>query len=332
MPLLLDNTTPNRAMARVLPAGTRLCNGAYEVQALLGAGSFGAVYRAQDTRSGGTLALKTEPLECATPQLAIEYAVLTTALRHKEGLPEAKWVGHCAATQLKVLAMPLLGASVEALRAASAGALPLPLHVVQYVATQTLERLRACHEEHVAHRDLKPENLVFESGGVPEVAEALLRRAGAAPGAGGAAERPPRRRPPRVFLIDFGLCKVVRDPKTGAHIPLLTDKRLAGTPRFASLAAHRGLEQSRRDDLESLLYVLLFLARNRLPWEGLGAAAGASDDNFAAIADVKERLPPAELCAGLPPAFALTLEHARALAFEDMPNYTLLLRWWSVPM
>ncbi len=129
-------------------------------------------------------------------------------------------------------------------------------------------------------------------------------------------------------------------------------KSLAGTPRYASLAAHRGLEQSRRDDLESLLYVLLHLARGALPWQsefmsaadaaaaaaekvrrggggdGGGGDSAADDADFSTIAAIKARLTPREMCAGLPAAFEITLEHARNLAFDAMPDYALLSRAW----
>lgn len=333
----------SRYEAHVLARGALLCGGVYSIRALLGCGSFGAVYDAVDMRSNCSVALKTEVVSQTSPQLGIEWMALDRHLRYKEGIPRAIWFGTCKDAMLNVLVMQRLGTSVDALRAAVADAggdarakivAPLPLYIVQYIALQALERLQACHEEWLAHRDLKPENLLFESGGVAEVGAVLLAPAAASDAAAAIAAGTTPRTWPRVYLIDFGLCKMLRRAD-GRHIAVTHGKSLAGTPRYASLAAHRGVEQSRRDDLESLLYVLLHLARGSLPWQSefmapadAAAAAADGDDSFATIAAIKARMTPQELCAGLPAAFEVTLEHARSLAFDAMPDYALLSRAW----
>ena len=72
-----------------------------------------------------------------------------------------------------------------------------------------------------------------------------------------------------VHLIDFGLSKRYRDPKTHQHIPYKENKNLTGTARYASINAHLGIEESRRDDLESIGYMLVYLAQGYLPWQGV---------------------------------------------------------------
>jgi serine/threonine protein kinase len=143
------------ASPQSLKRGTLLCGGAYSIRALLGCGSFGAVYDAVDMRSGCGVALKTEALSAASPQLGIEWMALDRHLRYKEGIPRVIWFGPCEDAGVEVLVMQRLGASVDALRAAVAAAggdasanivAPLPLYVVQYIALQALERLQSCHD------------------------------------------------------------------------------------------------------------------------------------------------------------------------------------------
>lgn len=151
-----------------------------------------------------------------------------------------------------------------------------------------ISRLQYIHSRNFVHRDLKPSNILV---GVENRASI-------------------------VHVIDFGLSKQFRSPETHLHIPLRGGRGLTGTLTFASINSHAGLEVGRRDDLESLAYILIYFLRGDLPWEGL------ADTEL--VAQQKSERSAAELCHGLPIEFATLLDHARSLQFEDKPDYSYL--------
>jgi serine/threonine protein kinase len=101
-----------------------------------------------------------------------------------------------------------------------------------------------------------------------------------------------------VHIIDFGLAKRYKDPRTGQHIPHKTSKSLTGTARYASLNTHIGIEQSRRDDIEGIIYVLLYFLKGSLPWQGL--TAHNRNDKYKKIMELKMSISTENLCKGCP--------------------------------
>ncbi|EPY79948.1 Casein kinase I, alpha isoform (CKI-alpha) (CK1) isoform 3-like protein [Camelus ferus] len=123
----------------------------------------------------------------------------------------------------------------------------------------------------------------------------------------------------KLFLIDFGLAKKYRDNRTRQHIPYREDKNLSGTARYASISAHLGIEQSHRDDMESLGDVLMYFNRTTLPWQGLKAAT--KKQKLKKIREKKMSTPAEVLCKGFPAGFATYLHYGRGLRFEEAPDY-----------
>ena len=151
-------------------------------------------------------------------------------------------------------------------------------------------------------------------------------------GLGGAARE-------QLFLIDFGLARRCVNMKTGQHIPMQTGKNLTGTARYASLNTHRGYEQSRRDDLESAAYLLIYLLKGELPWQHIRAEtkyekyqqigytrhAVLKVLTFLCVnSHMKETLSIERLCKGLPTHVAQFLRYCRQLKFEEKPSYHYL--------
>jgi len=129
-----------------------------------------------------------------------------------------------------------------------------------------------------------------------------------------------------VYIIDFGLAKRYRDNVTSYHIPYKENKSLTGTARYASINTHLGCEQSRRDDLESLGYVLIYFIRGSLPWQGLRAVT--KKQKYDKISEKKLATPVEVLCKVKENAdwakFGEYLTYCRNLKFDARPEYTYL--------
>ncbi len=127
------------------------------------------------------------------------------------------------------------------------------------------------HSKHYLHRDMKPENFLIGAG----------------------------ERSSTIYVIDFGLSKSFVAPATGRHIPYRNNKQLTGTARYASLNTHLGIEQSRRDDVEGIFYVILYFLRGgSLPWQGLPAKN--QKEKYRRILEKKISTAPETLCKGFP--------------------------------
>jgi serine/threonine protein kinase len=190
-----------------------------------------------------------------------------------------KWYGQEG--DYNVMAMELLGPSLEDLF--NFCHRKFSLKTVLMIAIQTITRIEYLHSRSFIHRDIKPDNFLMGLGKHSET----------------------------IYLIDFGLSKRYRDPKTHVHIPYREGKNLTGTARYASINTHLGLEQSRRDDLESLGYVLMYFNRGSLPWQGLKAAT--KKQKYQKISDKKANTPIEVLCKGFPAEFAIYLNYCRSL-------------------
>lgn len=123
-----------------------------------------------------------------------------------------------------------------------------------------------------------------------------------------------------VYLIDFGLSKEFRDPSTHQHIRYSRGRGLVGTTTFASIHSHLGSELGRRDDLESLAYILLYFLRGSLPWQGLRKVNDIARS---------KRMATRNLCHGLPVEFRDFLDYCRSLDFDARPDYDRFFRLFS---
>ncbi|KAL6845362.1 hypothetical protein ACP4OV_024857 [Aristida adscensionis] len=214
------------------------------------------------------------------------------AIKLHSGIPNVRWFG--VEGDYNVLVMDLLGPSLEDLF--NFCSRKRSLKTVLMLADQMINRVEFVHSKSFLHRDIKPDNFLM----------GLDRRAN------------------QVYIIDFGLAKKYRDTSTHQHIPYRENKNLTGTARYANVNTHLGIEQSQRDDLESLGYVLMYFLRGSLPWQGL--KAGTKKQKYEKISEKKVATSIQALCCGYPTEFASYFHYCRSLRFDDKPDYSYLKR------
>ena len=116
-----------------------------------------------------------------------------------------------------------------------------------------------------------------------------------------------------LFMVDFGLSKRFRDNTTKLLVPYKEATSMVGTIRYSSLNSHLGIDQSRRDDLESICYLLIYFLKGELPWQGIDMEHKFEKDHM--ILNSKLRITPQELCEGLPEEIENVLEYVKQLGF-----------------
>jgi len=159
-----------------------------------------------------------------------------------------------------------------------------------------LARIETFHSYELLHRDIKPENFVIGKG----------------------------RSSKTVYIIDYGLAKLYINSETRRHIRYKENKKLTGTAKYASINTHKGIEQSRRDDLECMAYILIYFLNGKLPWCGLPAKS--KEERYKKIMDKKIQCSFDDLCKGAPSEIPLFLKYCRGLKFEEEPDYVYLWR------
>jgi len=261
--------------------------GKYRVGSKIGNGSFGDIFIGVNSQTNEEIAIKLEKVRSNHPQL-LQESKIYRQLQGGVGIPSIHWYG--VEGEYNIMILDLLGPSLEDLL--SICNKRLSLKTVLMLTDQMISRIEYVHSKNYLHRDIKPDNFLI----------GLKNKAST------------------VFIIDFGLSKRFTDPKTKTHISYREGKSLTGTARYTSINTHLGIEQSRRDDLEGLAYVLVYLLKGSLPWQGL--AAESKKEKYDRILQVKSETRSEVLCEGLPGEFGEFLNYAKGLKFEDRPDYS----------
>ena len=206
------------------------------------------------------------------------------------GIPIVKSFGYN--NNYNILVMELLSNSLEDLFQKQKR--KFSLKTTCMLGIQMIDRIEWVHNKLIIHRDIKPDNFVMGRNDKNHI----------------------------VYILDFGLSKKYWSTKNNCHIKFSQNKKLTGTARYASINALKGCEQSRRDDLEAIGYVLIYFLKGSLPWQGL--KINRKEDRYKKIYEKKKDTSAEELCKDLPKEFEEYVKYTRNLDFESKPDYDFL--------
>jgi serine/threonine protein kinase len=250
----------------------------YKLLEKIGEGSFGFIFKGINMRSSEHVAIKVEPISSGSKLLKNESKIYQY-LNDIDGIPKVRWFGKDSINNYMVL--DLLGESLESLKQRKT---VFSLKLVQQIGSQIIILLRSLHDHGFIHRDIKPDNFLL----------GLQNKSN------------------QIHLIDFGFCKpYIMNWK---HIPNKPTSSLIGTPNFASVYAHDLNELSRRDDLISMGYMLLYFLNGSLEWQ--------LERNHDSIKSMKTNL-------GMDSVILKYLQVVTKLEFKEDPNYELLFDFFK---
>lgn len=249
----------------------------YKLLDQISQGTFGIVYRGENIRTRELVAIKFEHRSNNTNMLKNE-AKVYQYLEKQTGFPHLKWYGKY--NDYNYMVIDLLGSSLHQIISQKK---VFSLKSTFNLGRQMIQLVEILHSHSLIHRDIKPNNFLFGLGTHTK----------------------------KLFLVDFGMTK--RYEFDGKHIPQKPIHTLIGSPNFVSLNIHNSIEPSRRDDLISIVYVMIYLCRGSLDW---------FETNIDTMISLKTQL---TNNTELPTPIKKLLDYTESLDFEQTPNYKYLL-------
>ena len=257
----------------------------YQIISLIGKGVLTDVYMAKSLKTGKLYAAKVEERLKSIGSLEKEAYFLY--ILKGFGVPEIITYGRSG--EYNILIQQLLGESLTQLFKKSKNR----IKDLCMAAIQIIDRLKFIHSKFIVHRDIKPDNFLV---GNPDFST--------------------------IYIIDFNLSRKYRSSRTGKHINFFINKTNPGTIDYLSLNVTSGIEPTRRDDLESMAYMLIFLSKGVLPWSNV---RGKNINEIAyKIYKIKKYISLEKLCEDLPNEIILFIKYVKLLKFDETPNYTYL--------
>eukprot|EP01132_Coremiostelium_polycephalum_P003332 gene3332-4177_t len=264
--------------------GGSLIKGRYSVLKKIGQGAFGEIYSGKNILNGEYIAIKVEKIDSKKQVLKLEVAVL----KKLQACPYVcRFISCGRHNDYNYLVMELLGENLSELRRRQIDG-KFSMSTTLKLGIQMIQSLEAIHDLGYLHRDVKPSNFA--------IGLAANKRN-------------------ITYLIDFGLARRYVLP-SGEIRPPRETTGFRGTARYASINSHLSKDLGRRDDLWSILYVLIEFASGQLPWRKL------KDKDQ--IGDMKIKFNTPDLVKDLPPQFAQFMKHLKSLNYDDRPNYVFL--------
>lgn len=259
----------------------------YEVMDVIGEGAFGTVHKGKNIYTAEFVAIKRETIDKTSVSVLKNEVCICKHLQGGKGIAKIKWYGKSCSCLNAVF--ELLGESLDHRKKMLH---TFSLTCASQIALQILDRLEFVHNKGFVHRDVKPDNFIF---GIKD--------------------------PNLLYIIDFGLSKQYIG-SNGEHVTNSQNQRMIGTPRYASLHVHNKQRYSRRDDLISLGYMLVYFIKGVLPWQGI--ATNTIDDKLYQIQRLKSETNIDDLCDCVPIELTLYLHYCYNLEFQETPKYDVL--------
>ena len=257
----------------------------YEILSKIGEGSFGKIFKGMNINNKSIVAIKIE--KSVESKLLFNEAKIYKNLEGMLGIPRILSFGKEGI--FNYLVIDLLDESLEELRSICGG--KLSLKCVLNVGLQLLSRIEMFHNEGLIHRDIKPDNFLID------------------------------RKTNIIYIIDFGLAKRYLDI-SGNHVLLENGRKITGTARYVSPNVHSGLSPSRRDDIESIVYLLIYLLSGSLPWQKIKHEDKSK--KYEIIGDFKNSRTLFEHFPDVPTEFITMLTYCRRMTYDEDPDYDYL--------
>ncbi len=261
----------------------------YELINKIGSGSFGEVYLARNINDDKLYATKIEEKRNKN-RLKSEYNIYKKINKDNKiaGIP--KIYNFIETPDYNIMVMELLGPCLE--KKYDELDKKISLNTLFKIGLDMFHLIEQFHKRGFIHRDIKPGNFIFNNSKPFD----------------------------KLYIMDFGLSK--QYVVNGEHIEAKFDRSLIGTARYCSLNIHWGIEPSRRDDLESICYILIYFFKGSLPWQGL--KKDKNKTQVQKIGDKKSSTSLDTLCTDMPSCFKDILKYVKDLKFEEKPNYNYI--------
>jgi casein kinase I family protein HRR25 len=264
-----------------------IINKKYKLLEKIGEGSFGSIFKGQNIRTSEYVAIKVEPIKNNIKLLKNE-STIYQYLNNSQGIPSVKWFGKDSDNYYMVI--DLLGQSLQSLKNKFS---VFSLKLVLQIGIQVINLLKTIHEKGLVHRDIKPDNFLLST----------------------------KPNDKNIYIIDFGFCKSYLID--GKHMPYKQTHNLIGSNTYASINAHNFIELSRRDDLESLGYMLIYFHLGALGWQQQNEEKNDRVKYLKAYITESTQLPE---------VLRAYMIYVRNLTFEETPDYTFIMNRFKIEL